>query len=287
MRRVLRLRAFSARQPLLWAGVCLVGIALVTGSALVLRFGTAHAAGTTTDTTCTSASYSADITTWTTTLAGNGTIQVNCPSPTTIDITSGAGGPGTVPVSGTQLLAITSTGHALTLSGATTTELFDVSASTASLSLTGLTLAKGSNFLGGAITNSGTVTITNSTLSNNAAFADGAIDNDGTLTITNSTLSNNFGFSGVGGIASSGTLTITNSTLSGNSTIGQGGAIYVSSGTLSITGSTLSGNSVTGSSTADSGALYAASGTNTITTSTFSGNTAVGGSGATEVDGGA
>src|SRR5262249_13967341 len=117
--------------------------------------------------------------------------------------------------------------------------------STATVSISGLTLSNGSG-----ITNlGGTLTISNSTISRNGSyFGGGGIFNSGTLTVSNSTISRNWGGELGGGIDNQGTLTINNSTISENWVFlpgvpGYGGGIY-NSGTPTISNSPLRSNFV-------------------------------------------
>ncbi len=82
-------------------------------------------------------------------------------------------------------------------------------------------------------------------------------------------------------ISNVGTTTITNSTFSGNSSIGLGGAIYITGVSITITNSTFSGNS-----SATGGAIYINAGTVAITNATFSGNSASNSGGAINRGGG-
>jgi hypothetical protein len=157
--------------------------------------------------------------------------------------------------------------------------------SAASVQITGLTLAKGTE---GAITNAGTLTVSSCTLTGNSAYGQygGAIASGGTLTVSNSTLVGNtvYGpylyFPDFGGFA-------------------YGGGIYVSGGTLTLSSSTVSGNTVLGGSyfyanpdcpgypncgerigqDANGGGVYVAGGTVSIDHSTIAGNQAYGGAG--------
>jgi hypothetical protein len=275
-------------------GLCVLGVVLLAGSAVALRFGAANAASIT-DTTCTSASYLADVAPLTGTDT-TVTVTFNCSSPATIDVTSG--GPGMVVVSGAKTLSLSSIGHSVTLSGAGKLGLFQVASIADTLQLAHLTLSGGSAANGGAIYNNGTLTVTDSTLSGNAAAggAGGAIyqNTSGVATITNSVLTDNLTDGGNGGaIASvSAMLTIAGSNFSGNAATGssgdegRGGAVY-SSGTLTISNSTFTDNSATGGagSTGEAGgvgsggAVDVSFGTVTISNTTFSGNSATGGAG--------
>jgi CSLREA domain-containing protein len=145
----------------------------------------------------------------------------------------------------------------------------------ATVGISGLTIANGSAYIGGAINNSGTLTLANNTFSGNSVGtygSGGAIVSSGTLTVGDSTFSGNHaGNDGSGGaISSSNTLKVTNSTFSGNYTgnDGSGGAIG-STGTLTVNDSTFSGNYA--GSSGNGGAIDSAY-TTTVNNSIFSGN---------------
>jgi len=167
-----------------------------------------------------------------------------------------------------------------------------VTISSATVTLSGLTIQHGDAALGGGIDNSGTLTLNNSTVTQNQAqgmgTGGGGIYNSGILTINNGTISGNSNsasrYRGGGGILNfGGILTIKNSTISGNSAHGfsgvvsKGGGIY-NAGTLTLNNSTLSGNSAVvahgpfGCAVPDGGGIYSQSGTVTINNSTVSGN---------------
>ena len=166
----------------------------------------------------------------------------------------------------------------LTVSGNNASRVFEVAKSTKSVTLSGLTISKGSansstTFKGGGIYNAGTLTVSNSTLSyNTASNGGGGIANDGTLTVSGSTLSGNSSAAG-GGIANSGTLTVSGSTLSGN-TADRGGGIFSSIGTVTVSNSTLSSNTAN-----QGGAIYLRDGALTVSGTTLSSNVATGGGG--------
>lgn len=143
--------------------------------------------------------------------------------------------------------------------GGTTFRIFDIAAGNSSITISGLTIAKGwalQDRLGGGgilVRSGNAVTITNSIFSDNISAADrtaqlqgGGISNMGAVTVTNSTISGNItDHFGGGGIynAAGGMMTITNSTISGNITHFENGAGINNSGTMTITNSTISGNS--------------------------------------------
>src|SRR5262249_48559293 len=118
--------------------------------------------------------------------------------------------------------------------------IFTVSSS-ATVSISGLTISNGEGGLGGGITNSGTLTISNSTISNNRRGAGaGGIFSSGALIISKSSNPGN----GEGGISNSGTLTISNSTISRNGAFREGGGIRNYGGTLTVSNSDISSNFV-------------------------------------------
>jgi hypothetical protein len=146
----------------------------------------------------------------------------------------------------TDNMTITGLGQtSLTISGNDLSRVFDVSAKTATVSISSLTLSGGSiSNEGGAIYNAGTLTVSASTLSGNSggSVGGGAIYNLGGLTVSASTLSGNSGFQGGGILNNGGTVTLSSgSTLSGNSGT-FGGGIW-SIGTVAVNASILSNNS--------------------------------------------
>ena len=155
--------------------------------------------------------------------------------------------------------------HPVHISGNNASRVFDITSSSAAVTLSGLTITDGFSDQGGGIFNAGTLTVSQCTLSGDSAQLGGAIFNLGTLTTTNSTLAGNSAIKG-GGIFSKGTLAVSQSTLSDNSASEAGGGIF-SAGTLTISQSTLSGNSadLAGGGIFTSGAL-------TVNNSTVFGN---------------
>ena len=155
----------------------------------------------------------------------------------------------------------------------------------AHVSLSNLTIQRGSAFCGGGVYNIGTLAIGHTIISGNRAAstllrtsAGGGVCNSGIAKISNSTISGNSGtgkverFTQGGGIFNQGTLTINKSTISGNSlTFGEGGGIY-NAGTATITNSTISGNNgyLRGGGILTTGQVF------WINNSTISGNTARG-----------
>jgi hypothetical protein len=174
----------------------------------------------------------------------------------------------------------------LTISGNNQSRVLDITASTASVTIAGLTISGGLDSYGSGITNVGTLTVNDCTLSGNVAnsSAGGAIDNSGMLTINNSTISGNRVVAAPGFSTGSGLV-------AGQGNDGCGGGIYTSGGTLSINSSTIADNAATGGDGAGvlspgvisaagngcGGGLYIAGGTVTINNSTLAGNQAVGG----------
>jgi hypothetical protein len=116
---------------------------------------------------------------------------------------------------------------AVTLDGQGNTQLVSVGAGT-SVSVSGLTIARGFGLLGGGIYNAGNLTLTNVAFTNDRSGGPfgqgpgngGAIFNDtgGTVTISSSTFTGNqaYGTAGGGAIYNLGTLTLTGSSFSGN-----------------------------------------------------------------------
>lgn len=149
-------------------------------------------------------------------------------------------------------------------------------------------------YLGGGISNRGTLTLIDSTVSGNTADLGGGISSHGVLMLTGSTVSDNTaGYLG-GGISNWGaTLTLTDSTVSDNSAGYLGGGI-LNFGPLMLTGSTVSGNTAgygggifshdvltlaastvsDNTATLDGGGIYTFAGTLTLTDSAVSRNTA-------------
>jgi hypothetical protein len=195
------------------------------------------------------------------------------------------------------------------ISGSTTnpSRIFDITNSSAIVTLFGLTITQGSitqaPWKGGGILNLGTLTVSNCTVKGNnivhtalnATAEGGGIFNSGTLTVDHSSLSGNTanaqsftafgtnpGTAQGGGIFNSGTLTVSQSSLSGNTAssgdingTAQGGGIF-NSGTGTLDHGTLSGNTAfarNAASTTEGGGIFN-SGTLTVSQSSLSGNTA-------------
>ena len=126
----------------------------------------------------------------------------------------------------------------------------------------------GSNGLGGAIYNTGSLTIINSVFMDNTVTRDGsAIWSSGSLTINNSNFTSNKATRDGGAIFSTSNTTISGSNFVNNSAVTNGGAL-TNSGTLSIVASNFSGNSAS-----DGGAIYN-TGSLTVTSTTFRENSA-------------
>ncbi len=236
------------------------------------------------------------------TLGPNDVIQFNLPAgPQTITLTGGA-------LDITKPVAINGPGAAnLTINGNNLDRVFIVGQIwsenlSLTVSISGLTIAGGSQSYGGGLLNFGTLTVSNTTFANNAAGSSGggglynvgavtlnsctftgntvagsadggAIENitSGAATINNCTFTGNTGTSGAqgGAIGSSGTVTITGCTFTGNTAASDGGGIY-NDGTMTISTTTFANNS----SASDGGAIRSG-GYLTISACTFTGNAAV------------
>jgi predicted outer membrane repeat protein len=278
---------------------------LLAGSAVALHYGTARAANIP-DSVCTSTQYTADLAART----GNDTITFDCSSEAKIDVTTGAGGPGTVTVASGQTLTIQSIGKPVTLTGSGSAQLFQVKqggSGPGTLNLINLTLSGGSALNGGAIYTNGVVNLSNCVFSDNTSPEGGSaifVDDLGSATIKGSVFSHNAAMGGYtshgGAINNTGTLTITSTTFAMNTAVGRlgdattsntglagdGGAIY-STGTVTISGSTFTQNTAQGGAgvldspggSAGGGAVDAPSGTLTVSDSTFSANSTTAGAG--------
>lgn len=136
----------------------------------------------------------------------------------------------------------------LTISGGDSARIFTV-ASTATVTITGLTLANGNyGDDGGGILNNGDLTLINCALLNNKADrgTGGGVSNatSKTLTITNCTFANNQAGADGGGVANgAGSVVISNSTFSGN-TAGRGGGAVAGTG-VTLRSSTITSNHAT------------------------------------------
>lgn len=173
-------------------------------------------------------------------------------------------GPGnhTVPVGGPQHMQI---GGEVTIDGAGKITLdgqgqwsFFQVYSTGALTLTGLTLQRGTDATGSPIENFGSLTIERSVIRNNQMANNGAVvNNTGRIVIQSSTLSGNKSAAGNGGAitcfdAPLVFLTISASTISGNETGGNGGGVY-SNCRSEVSNVTISGNRALGSGSGGGG----------------------------------
>jgi hypothetical protein len=169
----------------------------------------------------------------------------------------------------------------VTISGNQASRVFDITSSSAIVTLSGLTITQGHAGEGGGIYNTGTLTVSQCTLSDNSASVlfgvGGGIYNRGTLTVSQCSLSGNraVDVGGVGGgiYNARGTVTVSQSSLSGNSASEHGGGILNAFGTLTVSQSSLSDNS------AFQGGGIDNTGTVTVSQSSLSGNSASGGYG--------
>jgi hypothetical protein len=152
---------------------------------------------------------------------------------------------GTIPLSSGQLTitdALTIDGpgaSVITVRGDDTFSVFEVAAS-ATVAISGLTIAHIDPDTGVGISNWGMLTLDRSTLSGNSGFEGGGLSNQGTATVTGCTFSDNY--AGWSGSAlynfGTGTLALDNSTVSGNrcadafGSIGSEGATIITSSTI-------------------------------------------------------
>ena len=180
----------------------------------------------------------------------------------------------------------------LTVSGESgvTFRVFDIVAG-ATVQISGLTIANGSEDQGAGILNNGNLTLTDSLLMNNKTIMNGNKDqgggiyNSGTLTVSGTTFSGNTGSTGAGdfpsgdggAIYNDGTCTVTNSLFSANSAGQNGGAIYSDKG-LSVSGCQFNGNATqTVSGGLTGGGAICVGGTLKLDDSTFTGNSSYAG----------
>jgi uncharacterized delta-60 repeat protein len=143
-------------------------------------------------------------------------------------------------------MTITGTGAgSLTISGDKLSRVFDISSTTATVTISGLTISGGSVYYGAAIFNYGSLTISDSNVSGNTASVGGGIVNSGgSLTVNDSILSGNSASIDGGGIYNTGSLTVNNSTLYGNAAK-YGSGIYISgnsSSALLLNNATIANN---------------------------------------------
>jgi hypothetical protein len=190
---------------------------------------------------------------------------------------------------GGKNLSLTGAGAAnTTIDGQNTDRVVLINPGT-QVSISGVTITRGTSSTGGGINNFGTLTLNNSTVTNNTAGNGGGIANSGgTVTLNGSTVSHNTADGAGGGIYNTGTMTVNNSTVSDNTgnngrSVGVGGGIAnIGGGKLTLNNSTVSGNTVfvqTG------GGIYN-TGTLTINNSKVIGNRAGSGAGGIAVSGG-
>ena len=209
-------------------------------------------------------------------------------------ITFGPGVSGVIALQGTEMditasMTITGPGAGVVqVDGGGVSRLFNITAPSAQVGLSGLTLQNGSglndpnvvtNGTGGSISSVGTLVLTGCVLRGSTASYGAAIYNSGTLMLTGCTLNGNVAGGGAGGaIYNGGALALTGCTLSGNSAFYAGG-LY-NSGTTTLTACNVSLNSAVTSTSGNSGSgagLYNDGGL-TLTSCVVSLNSAYGGS---------
>jgi hypothetical protein len=157
--------------------------------------------------------------------------------------------------------------------------VFDITSSSARVSLSGLTITGGGAVqFGGGIDNLGTLMVSQCTISGNEAQVGGGIYNAGILTLSLCSVSNNEAASG-GGIYNdaAGMATVSQTNVSDNSFIVRGGGID-NEGTMTISQSAVSGNFAVNDRIELGGGIFN-NGTLTISQSTVSGNSARSGGG--------
>lgn len=152
--------------------------------------------------------------------------------------------------------------------------------SSATVTLSNLTIRNGFGTTGGGILVDGNLTLDNVVIADNVAntIANSVIGhggailvNQGLLTLNNSTVQNNSATGSGGAIANfSGAVTLNNTVLSGNSATVSGGAIVTNQGTIEIADSTIQSNTTLGSG----GAVFLQAGIVNLHDSTVSSNTA-------------
>ncbi len=155
----------------------------------------------------------------------------------------------------------------VTISGNGDVEILSVD-SGVTATVSGLTLANGWAYAGGAVQNNGTLTLAGSTLAHDSASLGGGIFNAGTLTLAGSTLADDSASLGGGILNDGGTVILDGSTLANDLATYSGGGVY-NSGPLTISSSTLAGDSA-----ADGGAISNERGKLTVVDSTLGDNTA-------------
>jgi hypothetical protein len=203
----------------------------------------------------------------------------DCTGPSAIVLSSA------ISISGTTL-TIDGTSHAVAISGNDSTRIFTVQSS-ATLTLSGLTLTHGRASFGGAIRNDGALNVQKTTLADNSSTDHaGAVLNIGTLAIENSTFEGNSSAANGGAIANLATLTIGTSTFVENEAAtgpccAAGGAID-NEGTLTVDRSTFARNSATdGGAIANSTVLILRNSTLTDNDAMFGGGISTGSATAT------
>jgi hypothetical protein len=268
-----------------------INIAAARKGLIVLMWGLAFASVSATGQTVLS---NADLTAFATALAAGGTVTLDFDG--TITLSSC--------LSITNSVTVDGSGHAVTISGGSNSEIFAV-ATNAALVLRTLTVANGLS-TNGAIANDGFLLVSNSSFIQNSAIG---VSGGGQSPPS-------AGTPGVGGaIYNVGSTIVADCTFSGNSAVGgngafddetttggadaQGGAIF-NSGTIIVTNSTFFQNQSTGGIGGEGvpgefeatgpgglggngcgGALYSAAGSAIVVNSTFFSNSAAGGAGGT------
>src|SRR5688572_26701839 len=171
--------------------------------------------------------------------ASGDTINFSLPYPATITVSTAL----TVDSSGAKSLTITGPGASLlTISGGDAVPVFVIQplgspGGPVTMTISGLTIRRGSSLLGGGIFNGGTLTLSNCTVTDNSVDnrLGGGIFNAGTLILRSSTVKGNHagrqGLPGQGGgihNASVGRMTLEDTLVFGNSAdgLGSGGGVY-------------------------------------------------------------
>jgi predicted outer membrane repeat protein len=136
----------------------------------------------------------------------------------------------------------------LTVSGDQASRVFDITSTSAAVTISGMTISGGKAAdNGGGILNNGTLTVSDCTISGNSAATEGGgILNDGNLTVSGRTFSGNSAAIGGGignGTNATATIAVSDSTFSGNSATDSGGGIYnAATGTVTLTNVTVAAN---------------------------------------------
>jgi CSLREA domain-containing protein len=119
---------------------------------------------------------------------------------------------------------------------------------TGTLTMSDLTVRRGTNMGGGGVLNTGTTVLERVTLEGNSAGEGGGVVNFGTFTARNVTFSGNEAMADGGGLKNEGTATLSNVTFSGNvadsdaNGSGNGGGIFVDTGTATVSNTILGDN---------------------------------------------